>query len=366
MFSRRCLPRRSDASHVPAHSSNRCPAGRSSPRMRHRAVIAGRSKGITAARAVRHRRQPLGCWSLRGSSLPRPVADAPQSCRRTGGTCATQLGLLAASAGSQPVTTPADWSVLFGYQFRGSDRINVLEFTALTSLVKHLANRGARRQRILCCVVSRVVLGAVSKGRSSSRRLNFGLRRLAFECLSASLSIDLLCECHLGEILRTRRGGTSLASWRCSLPTRPAQAPTVQFRSAALARELKLLREPLPEAAVRALGACYRLEDTTTVTRAQDRWRQELLLTAGDVEPNPGPTRRRPCPSPELVQTYVMSRTEALVDPGKVIAPPRDLTSNAELSSRARKYTALWSNISEAYSQFQAATFNVLENQTTS
>ena len=301
--------------HALAHSSYRFPAGRSSPRVRHRAVIAGRSKGITAARAVRHRRQPLGCWSLRGSSLPRPVADAPQSCRRTGRTCATQLGLIAASAGSQPVTTHADWSVLFGYQFRGSDRINVLEFTALASLVKHLANRGARRQRIPCCVISRVVLGEVSKGRSSSRRLNFGLRRLAFECLSASLSIDLLCECHLGEILRTRRGATSLASWQCSLPTRPAQAPTVQFRSAALARELKLLREPLPEAAVRALGACYRPEDTTTVTRAEDGWRQQI--TAGDVEPNPGPARRRPCPSPDLLQTDVMSRTEALVDPEK-------------------------------------------------
>ena len=76
--------------------------------------------------------------------------------------------------------------------------------------------------RIVCCVDSRVVLGAVSKGRSSSRRLN---RRLAFECLSASLSIDSVW----------------VPSWGW-----PSQAPTLHFESAAVARELKLLRGPLP------------------------------------------------------------------------------------------------------------------------
>ena len=63
------------------------------------------------------------------------------------------------------LVTPANWFVLFKYQFRAPDHFNVLELTALTSLVKHLANRGARKQRILCCVDSCVVLGAVSNGR---------------------------------------------------------------------------------------------------------------------------------------------------------------------------------------------------------
>ena len=88
------------------------------------------------------------------------------------------LELTSSRCACAALVTPADWSVLFGYQFRAP-------------LVKHLANWSSRNQRISCCVDSRVVLGAVSKGRSSSRRLNFGLRRLAFECLSASLSIDL-------------------------------------------------------------------------------------------------------------------------------------------------------------------------------
>ena len=53
-----------------------------------------------------------------------------------------------------------------------NDHINVLELVALVSLIRRLSNQGARRQRILCCVDSRVVLGAVTKGRSSSRKLN--------------------------------------------------------------------------------------------------------------------------------------------------------------------------------------------------
>ena len=104
------------------------------------------------------------------------------------------------------------WSVLFSYQFRQPDHINVLELTALTSLIKHLGNRGARRQRILCCVDSRVVLGAVSKGRSSSRRLNFCLRRLAFECLSASLSVDLLWVPSWGNLADAPSRSSSLCS----------------------------------------------------------------------------------------------------------------------------------------------------------
>ena len=172
---------------------------------------------------------------LRWGSSPPPLELTPSRCA-----CAA-------------LVTPADWSVLFGYQFRTPDHTNVLELTALTSLVRHLANRRARRQRILCCVDSRVVLGAVSKGRSSSRRLNLGLRRLAFECPSASPSIDLLRVPSWGTLPTHHRGvPRSPASDVRSRHGHP-EAPTVHFGSAAVARELKLLREHLPRAAVRAL-----------------------------------------------------------------------------------------------------------------
>ena len=64
----------------------------------------------------------------------------------------------------------------------------VPELAALVSLMRRLANHGARQQRILCYVDSRVVFGAVTKGRSSSRKLNSCLRKL----LASSLTVDLL------------------------------------------------------------------------------------------------------------------------------------------------------------------------------
>ena len=90
------------------------------------------------------------------------------------------------------LVTPATWTELFAYRFRANDHINVLELVALVSLLRRLSNQGVRRQRILCCVDSRVVLGAATKGRSSSRKLNHVLRKLAYECLASSLTVDLL------------------------------------------------------------------------------------------------------------------------------------------------------------------------------
>ena len=184
--------------------------------------------------------------------------------------------------------------MLFSYRFRHQDHINLLELTALTSLIKHLGNRGARRHRILCCVDSRVVLGSVSKGGSSSRRLNFCLRKFAFECLSASLSVDLLWLPSWGNPADAPSRGTSLEAWRRSLPIWPEQAPTLQFESAAVARELRLLREPLPESA----GACFHPEEPPAAARTPDHWRRQLLLDAGDIPPNMGPSRNRPAQVP--------------------------------------------------------------------
>ena len=52
--------------------------------------------------------------------------------------------------------------------------MNLLEQEALINLIQGLVDRG----RVLCLVDSRVVLGSMCKGRSSSRRVNLRLRRL--------------------------------------------------------------------------------------------------------------------------------------------------------------------------------------------
>ena len=156
------------------------------------------------------------------------------------------------------------------------------------SLLKHLANRSVRRHRILCCVDSRVLLGAVSKGPSSSRRLNFGLRRLANEWVSASRSKDLLWVPSWANPPDAPSRGTSFANWKRSFPTWPLQAPIFQFGSAAVARDLKnysanhCLKRPC-----RKLGACYQtvLHETHrkwSVNKEMEGWemggRPELLL----------------------------------------------------------------------------------------
>ena len=79
---------------------------------------------------------------------------------------------------------PLPCSVSFPYRFKRPDHIDILELAALTSLVKLLAQKGVRRERFLWCVDSWVVLGAVSKGRSSSRKVHFRLRLLVYHCLS--------------------------------------------------------------------------------------------------------------------------------------------------------------------------------------
>ena len=68
----------------------------------------------------------------------------------------------------------------------------MLELEALISLVQRLADRGTARVRLLVLVDNRVVLGALSKGRSSSRQVDVQHRRLGGLFLAADLSLDLV------------------------------------------------------------------------------------------------------------------------------------------------------------------------------
>ena len=70
------------------------------------------------------------------------------------------------------------WVESFSYRFRHPQHINLLELEALISLFRWLVDHGLGNRRVLFLVDSRVVLGSVCKGRSSSRRVNVRLRRL--------------------------------------------------------------------------------------------------------------------------------------------------------------------------------------------
>ena len=190
-------------------------------------------------------------------SLYRIAEERGEHVRLDWGPAPPPASFVSTHSSAAALITPAAWTKLFASRFRKNDHINVLELIALVSLLRRLSNQGVRRQRILCCVDSRVVLGAVTKGRSSSRKLNHVLRKLAYECLASSLTVDLLWVPSWANPADAPSRHQSLDYWRRHLPVWPAQPPSVVHESAAVVREIKLLREPLPVRAVAQLGPCF-------------------------------------------------------------------------------------------------------------
>lgn len=66
------------------------------------------------------------------------------------------------------------WKKLLQYEFRKPNHININEHLSYRSLLKHLA-KSCSHSRFCTLLDSRVVIGANSKGRSSSKQLNFYL-----------------------------------------------------------------------------------------------------------------------------------------------------------------------------------------------
>lgn len=70
------------------------------------------------------------------------------------------------------------WKVLFSYPFVQQEHINLLEVMAAISVVKRLYPERWRNVRILIGLDSRVAIGGLGKGWSSSWRLNRLLRQM--------------------------------------------------------------------------------------------------------------------------------------------------------------------------------------------
>ena len=91
-----------------------------------------------------------------------------------------------------------DWAEMFDYKSKPCNfsgqvaHINVLECQGLLSLLRRLRSRGVSPGRVLVFIDSRVVLGACAKGRSSARKLNRVLRKVAAECLGGGYTLDLV------------------------------------------------------------------------------------------------------------------------------------------------------------------------------
>ncbi|CAE6958585.1 unnamed protein product, partial [Symbiodinium sp. CCMP2592] len=85
------------------------------------------------------------------------------------------------------------WSVISSYSFRQTSHINLQELRALRREIVRLASRSSGEGQIkLCLNDSRVVIGAVTKGRSSSYKLNGLLRTMLPYLTAANITLALL------------------------------------------------------------------------------------------------------------------------------------------------------------------------------
>ena len=87
----------------------------------------------------------------------------------------------------------ASWRVVGSYTFRKTSHINLQEARALRrELIRMAANPKWKNSIVICLNDSRVVVGCMAKGRSSSFRLNGILRTLIPHLVTANLGLGLL------------------------------------------------------------------------------------------------------------------------------------------------------------------------------
>ena len=174
---------------------------------------------------------------------------------------------------------------LFRYRFQKSGHINCLECRVYKSWLKHCAKRWPGC-RVLGLLDSRVTLGAAAKGRSSSKALS--------HILKTSLGYVLGCGLYPGG-LHVR------SAWnRADGPSRDGKvAPPTCDRPSWLSC-LEQGDDSLFEIML----------ESAKWSRPLGRWVRLLLLIAGDVERNPGPSEDKDYkPRGQLSMVVGLSRT---------------------------------------------------------
>ncbi len=81
------------------------------------------------------------------------------------------------------------WRQPIGYPLVGAHHINIQELRGVIDEVERRTLAGECGQRVVCLVDSRVVVGAIAKGRSSSPIMNQFLRRLMIRCWASNTSL---------------------------------------------------------------------------------------------------------------------------------------------------------------------------------
>jgi len=208
-----------------------------------------------------------------------------------------------ARAFAAPLACRLDWKILYGYRFKYRKHINLLELEALLTLMKHLVNRGIRDARVLVLVDSRVLLGALAKGRSSSRRINHVLKKISGRSLLSGIVFECVWIPTWANAADAPSRFTDLQSWRAKLPRLPppragrladgnATAELEQLR-ASWSPAAEKLQEMVDSMIAERRRRGAKWKRSPRPGRSKDAWRGELVYRAGDVERHPGPSRSR-------------------------------------------------------------------------
>ena len=162
-----------------------------------------------------------------------------------------------------------DFREMFRYKFKKAGHINVNEIRTYKSWIKSMA-KSCCDSRFIGLLDSRVTIGAASKGRSSSYSLSRVLKGCVAYIIGGGLYPGLL---HIYS-----------SDNRADDPTRerPVKGPT------------KVPPRWFEELARGDPSMFDRVAASAQFAKNPARWLRFLLLTCGDIEPNPGPKARGP------------------------------------------------------------------------
>ena len=121
------------------------------------------------------------------------------------------------SLAAQRVVVSLPWAPEAEYQFKEESHINLQEVRALRREVVGFT-RGLPHppRRVIAVNDSQVVVGAVGKGRSSSRKLNYWLRRMLPHLIAAGVTLAMLWVATTANPADAPSRGTSLHNWKHS------------------------------------------------------------------------------------------------------------------------------------------------------
>eukprot|EP00971_Amphidinium_carterae_P195176 3873124-Amphidinium_carterae.1 len=224
------------------------------------------------------------------------------------------------------LTRDLDWRVVFslgGHKIPAAIRgttihINILELRAVFVLLQRLIKQGIHYCRLVLLCDSLVAVSVLAKGRSSSRRLNFIVRRISALLLSYRITLDVVWVPTWANPSDAPSRGVPLRAWKESAPTLPsASVPSLRVPPHGVDAWRRLLQGSaafgddhpdlqkwhLQEVPVSLPVPAAEVEPPDK-NEAWSKWKFDSLLTCGDIESQPGPR-----PRVDLLTNDVTQRT---------------------------------------------------------